>query len=87
MTITIAPLTVNTTCDSEVRGRDRGREYLGNCIAPQFGRENKGYDEKNLLPITYWGIYLDDKYISYTSSKELAEKTKLWIQKWLEDRL
>lgn len=35
-------------------------------------------------PITYWGIYMDDKYVSYTSSKELAEKTKAWMEKWLE---
>ncbi|HSE83216.1 MAG TPA: hypothetical protein VLB01_01550 [Thermodesulfobacteriota bacterium] len=37
-------------------------------------------------PIIYWGIYLDDKYISHTSSKEQAEKTKVWIEKWLRDR-
>lgn len=37
--------------------------------------------------ITYWGIYLNDKSISYTSSKELAEKTKVWIEKWLAGRL
>lgn len=39
------------------------------------------------LPITYWAIYLDDKQISYTSSEELAEKTKLWMEKWLKDKL
>ena len=80
MTIIIAPFTVNPSCDG---------------IAPQVGYEEEGCTERNHnsteahehLPITYWGIYLDDKYISYTSSKELAEKTKVWIQKWLEDRL
>lgn len=44
-------------------------------------------DSKNVhFPITYWGIYLDDKYISHTSSKEQAEKTKVWVEKWLRDR-
>lgn len=37
-------------------------------------------------PITYWGIYMDDKYVSYTSTKELAEKTKAWMEKWLESK-
>ena len=35
--------------------------------------------------ITYWGIYLDGKQVSYTSSKELAAKTKVWIEKWLTE--
>ncbi|HEX3034830.1 MAG TPA: hypothetical protein VHT73_06800 [Thermodesulfobacteriota bacterium] len=38
------------------------------------------------FPIIYWGIYLDEKYISHTSSKEQAEKTKVWVEKWLKDR-
>lgn len=71
MAITIAPFKVNPSCK---------------LIASQVGHKEKEYGEKNLLPITYWGIYLDDKYISYTSSKELAEKTKLWMEKWLGDR-
>jgi hypothetical protein len=33
--------------------------------------------KKGHLPITYWGIYLNDKYISYTSNSELAERTKI----------
>lgn len=37
----------------------------------------------NEQPITYWGIYLDDKYITHTSSRELAEGTKEWMEKWL----
>ena len=72
MTITIAPFTVDTSWD---------------CIAPQVGHEKEERTERNHLPITYWGIYLNDKHISYTSSKELAEKTKLWIEKWLKDRI
>jgi hypothetical protein len=72
MTITIAPFTIDSSCD---------------CPALPVGYEKKNNIKKDHLPITYWGIYLDDKYISYTSSKELAEKTKLWIEKWLKDRL
>jgi hypothetical protein len=37
-------------------------------------------------PIVYWGIYLNNKQISYTSSKQLAEKTKLWMENWLKDK-
>jgi hypothetical protein len=43
--------------------------------------------KKNDMPITYWGIYFDGKHVSHTSSKELAEKTKLWMEKWLKDKL
>lgn len=72
MTITIAPFTVDLNYERK---------------APPFGgREEQNADDKQ-LPITYWGIYLDDKYISQTSTKELAEKTKLWIEKWLKDRI
>ncbi len=35
-------------------------------------------------PVIYWGIYLNNEQISYTSTRELAEKTKLWMEKWLE---
>ena len=72
MAITIAPFRINTSC------------YRS---ALQFGYEKEEQTKRNHLLITYWGIYLDDKHISYTSSKELAEKTKLWIEKWLKDRL
>jgi hypothetical protein len=59
-----------------------------NFKASPFGYERIELIKGNhLLPITYWGIYVDDRYISYTSSKELAEKTKLWLEKWLKDRL
>ena len=34
--------------------------------------------------IIYWGIYLNNEQISFTSSKELAEDTKLWMEKWLK---
>lgn len=71
MKITVAPLTVDSS---------------RNCILPPISCGEEEYIKGNHLPITYWGIYIDDKYISYTSSKELAEKTKIWIEKWLEDR-
>lgn len=72
MTITIAPFTVNSGCGS---------------AAPHIGHVKEGHTGANHPPITYWGIYLDDRYVSYTSSKELAEKTKQWIEKWLEYRV
>ena len=34
----------------------------------------------------YWGIYLDGKQVSYTSNRELAEKTKQWMEKWLTNQ-
>ncbi len=52
-----------------------------------IGHGKEEHAKMDHLPITYWRIYLDDKYISYTSNKELAEKTKVWIEKWLKDRL
>ncbi len=35
-------------------------------------------------PITYWGLYLGDRYITHSSTRELAEKTKDWMEKWLK---
>ncbi len=72
MTITIAPFTVDPRCS---------------CTAPLFGGTEKKEEHTQKNPLTYWGIYIDDKYVSYTSSKELAEKTKVWMEKWLKDRL
>lgn len=71
MNIIIAPFTVNPTDD---------------CKAPPVGKKEE-HVKRDHLPITYWGIYLNDKHVSYVSSKELAEKTKLWIEKWLNNRL
>jgi len=42
--------------------------------------------ENSNIPITYWGIYLDDKEISTTSTKEQAERTKEWMENWLDTR-
>jgi len=41
--------------------------------------------ENSEIPITYWGIYLNDKKISTTSTKEQAEKTKVWVKNWLQN--
>lgn len=60
-------------------------EPIGVCAAPLVSKTNKEDTQKN--PFIYWGIYVDDKYISYTSSKELAEKTKTWMEKWFEGKL
>jgi hypothetical protein len=44
------------------------------------------HSTRNRPPITYWGIYLDGKIVSYTSSKELAEQSKIWMEKWLNEK-
>ena len=44
-------------------------------------REEEGF----IIPL-YWGVFLNDQCVSYTSSKDLAEKTKLWMEKWLSNR-
>ncbi len=61
MTITIAPLTVNPSCD---------------CKPSPVRCEQDEHIKRNHMPINYWGFSLSDKHISYTSSNELAEKTK-----------
>lgn len=72
MNITIAPFTVNPSC---------------NCQLPlRWHEEREEHLKNNHMPVTYWGIYLDDEHISYTSSKELAEETKIWVEKWLKNR-
>jgi hypothetical protein len=70
MTITVAHLTIDLSCD---------------CKAPLLGNEREVHI--NRIRITCWGIYLDNKHISYTYGKEPDEKTKVWIEKWLKDRL
>ena len=57
------------------------RSSDSNVLSGGYGKENA----KNHPPITYWKIYLDDKYFSFVSSRELAEKTKQWIEKWLKN--
>jgi hypothetical protein len=72
MTITITPFTVDPNPDFK---------------PSPFGYKEKELIKRDHLPITYWRIYLDDKYISYTSTKELAEKTKLWMERWLKNQV
>ncbi|MEM4408920.1 MAG: hypothetical protein QXI19_09280 [Candidatus Caldarchaeum sp.] len=33
--------------------------------------------------VVYWGLYLDDKPIMRSSSRELTEDAKNWMEKWL----
>lgn len=63
-------------------------EFEQGCNCPPLlaGHEKENHIKNHNTPITYWGVYLDEKFVSYTSSRELAEKTKLWIEKWLRDR-
>ncbi len=71
MTITISPLTVNLTRTYET---------------PLLLQGNEGHITNEHPQVTYWGIYLDGKHVSHTSSRERAEKTKVWMEKWLKDR-
>ena len=71
MNKTIAPFTINPTCQCKVQPVGKGENHIN----------------KYHTPITYWGIYLNDKHISRTSSKELAEQTKIWLEKWLGNRI
>lgn len=73
MTITIAPFTVDSRSSSSY------------TAPPVWDINKEKRTQKN--PLIYWGVYIDDKYVSYTSSKELAERTKVWMEKWLRERL
>lgn len=67
MTIRVVPFTVDPA------------QKFGPQLIEDIEEQTKKIDPE----ITYWGIYLDKKQVSYTSSKELAEKTKAWMEKWL----
>ena len=64
-------------------------------IAPFLANLNSNNQEspfrkqkkEDIPPVVYWGVYLNNRQISYTSSKDLAEKTKLWIERWLQDKV
>lgn len=71
MYITIAPIEITPSQNFNL--------YLG------LNDKDQDLTEKD-KPIRYWGIYLDDETISYTSNKELAEKTKEWMEKWLKNK-
>jgi hypothetical protein len=61
MTIIIAPFRVDS---------------VPNLKPPPSNHTNEEEIQKNNHPIIYWGIYLDDKQVSYVSSEELAEKLR-----------
>lgn len=71
MSITIAPLEVTPSRDIN--------------FSPGFDGKDQAIKDKN-KPIQYWGIYLGNETISYTSSKDHAEKTKEWMEKWLRNQ-
>jgi hypothetical protein len=75
----------------------RGNEKLSITIAPLevipsrdinsypgLHGKDQAVKDKN-QPVRYWGIYLDDEPISYTSTMDHAEKTKEWMEKWLRN--
>ncbi len=71
LSITIAPLEVKRCGEFDV--------YSGvNEKAQDLTDTNR--------PVKYWGIYLGDEAISYTSSRERAEVTKEWIERWLKNK-
>lgn len=70
MAITIAPFTVDLSWDYQ---------------ALPVGCQKEEHTKRKHLPITYWGIYIDDKYISYTYGKEPDEKTKV-CERCIKDR-
>jgi len=70
VTITITPFTL----ESRQQSIPRVNDYITD--------DKKQHTDPK---ITYWGIYLDGKQVSYTSSKELAANTKVWIEKWLTE--
>jgi len=71
LSITIAPLEV-------IPSRDIN-------FYPGLDGKDQVIKDKN-KPIQYWGIYLGNETISYTSSKDHAEKTKEWMEKWLRNQ-
>jgi hypothetical protein len=71
LSITIAPLEVTPSRDI-------------NFYPSSDGRNEVSKDQNK--PIQYWGIYLDNETISYASSKDHAEKTKEWMEKWLTNK-
>lgn len=71
LSITIAPLEVTPSRDINF--------YTG------LDGKDQVIKDKN-KPIQYWGIYLGKETISYTSSKDHAEKTKEWMEKWLRNQ-
>lgn len=68
MDIRIAPFTIEPSCD---------------CSPEVYGFDKENHMTSVHTPITYWGVFLDDTRVSAASSRELAEKTKEWMETWL----
>ena len=68
MDIKIVPYKFDPTCD---------------CSPDAVGSDKSLHIESVHAPITYWGVFLNDNRVSTTSSRELAEKTKAWMENWL----
>ena len=58
-------------------------EPLCDCPPDVVGYDKEAHMNEVHVPITYWDVYLDDHRISTASSKEQAEKTREWTEKWL----
>ena len=68
MDIKIVPYTFDPSCD---------------CSPEAVGSDKNLHIERSHAPITYWGVFLNENRVSTTSSRELAEKTKAWMENWL----
>ena len=68
MDIKIVPYTFEPSCD---------------CSPEAVGYDKNFHITKAHAPITYWGVFLNESRVSSTSSRELAEKTKEWMESWL----
>ncbi len=70
MDIRVAPCTIKPSCD---------------CSPEVYGFDREEHMESVHAPVTYWGVFLNDTRVSAASSRELAEKTKEWMENWLTD--
>ena len=68
MDIKIVPYTFESSCD---------------CSPEAIGFDKNLHINTIHVPITYWGVLLNENRVSMTSSLELAEKTKEWMENWL----
>ncbi|MFI5323920.1 MAG: hypothetical protein ACHQ6U_10390 [Thermodesulfobacteriota bacterium] len=68
MDIKVAPYTFEPSCD---------------CSPEVVGFDKNIHICDIHAPITYWGVFLNENRVSMTSSRELAEKTREWMEDWL----
>lgn len=55
------------------------------CNLPENRFENgEKRAEENNKPASCWGVYVNGKCVFFTSSRESAEKTKVWMEKCLK---